>query len=523
MAVVSAGISLLLLSGVISIAFVINVQARQKAVAALRAFEEEQARGRVVRRTAAPAMIRAAHALIEQSDLEGASIQVGLAREYDPQIAAAHMLAAQLAIVAGDFDAAENAMSAYLEIEPGDEHAMKLVELCDIARSQGEQEQPTLAFAQTFAEQGTWQLANRMQLDAEKALELYRTRIRKTWGGMNHFDKNVLMRPDGRLVITSNPHNFTTLKPLAGLPIAELRLNAGDNIIDLAPLRGMPLEILSLSGVRAHDLCPLSGAPLQELYIQAGIDHLDGLEGAPLKRLQLGWLKVDDLSPLKGAPIEDLHITGLTELKDIEPLAGMPLKKLRISHTDVKSIAALATCSDLETLYLDLDVFVDFEPLRGLNLKDFWFKAHQVNGFDLSPLEGMALTNFYFRGGVRNADMSALEGMPIESLTIYNTLISDISFVRGMPLKSFAAVSGHDTITDLTPLIDLPLESLIVRSYQLKDITPVAKMKNLVHLDVPDHCDPLPLLDQLPNLKTIGARTETVEAYIARRAEEANQ
>jgi len=540
-AMVIAGLSaFVILTVVIAISFVVNLQARQvaerersaafiargEAETALQAFKDEQARGIESRKTAAPAMIRAAKVLIEKDDLEAATIQTDLARDYDPALGSAHLLAAQLAIVEADYAAALSALSEYLKLKPDDELSQRLVEICHDAASRPASEAPTLAFAQTLSEQGNWQLANRLTVDADEALALYQKRIWDTWGGINHLSKNVLMRQDGKLRILSNPSNFTSIKALAGMPIAELRLRDGHGILDLAPLSGMPLETLVLHNTTANNLAPVKGMSLREfVLIGSRIDNIEPLAGMRLESVKLSWNAVGDLGPLRGAPITDLSLSGLTKLRDLSPLEGMPLKTFRMHHTGgVKSLAALATCTQLETLDLRTIPICDNTPLRGLRLKDLHYSTAKHHGgdycrekMDLGVFADMPLTNLYFQAPARNAE--ALRGMQLESLTLINTGITNLSFVGEMPLRKFASMSGSAGITDLRPLQDLPLVSLKVGSYRLKDISPIAKMKDLEHLELPKQCEPLPYLDQLPNLKTIGK--ESVHAYKTRRAAKA--
>ena len=89
--------------------------------------------------------------------------------------------------------------------------------------------------------------------------------------------------------------------------IAKYTLNSGEKgvlkldlsnsgIVDLTPLRGMPLEWLHIDG---SDQMPSKVATLA------------GLEGMPLKELSLqGNVALEDISAIKGAPLKVFKISG---------------------------------------------------------------------------------------------------------------------------------------------------------------------------------------------------------------------
>ena len=185
--------------------------------------------------------------------------------------------------------------------------------------------------------------------------------------------------------------------------VAKYTLNPGENgalkldlsysgIVDLAPLKGMPLEWLHIDG---NDQMPSMVATLA------------GLEGMPLKELSLmGNVALEDISAIKGAPLKVFKISGThggqPKVKDISALKGMDLVEAGISG-----------------------------PVE-----------------DLSPLAGMKLEKVFF--GCGSKDVNVLKGMPLNFVYLAGE-VTDISGLQGAQLKSLS-LHGAGKLVDLSPL-----------------------------------------------------------------------
>lgn len=114
---------------------------------------------------------------------------------------------------------------------------------------------------------------------------------------------------------------------------------------------------------------------------------------------------------------------------------------------------------------------------------------------DLTPLWGMRLTFLSISGNPGVKDLSAIEGMPLTSLNIGSTAVTDLTPLRGMPLEwlfAWAGFRGSDLAPlrgmplkwlncggggqklDLTPLAGLPLEFLCFNITRTSDLTPLS-------------------------------------------------
>jgi hypothetical protein len=104
------------------------------------------------------------------------------------------------------------------------------------------------------------------------------------------------------------------LAPLAGLKLEQLSLSGCRGVADLAPLRGMPLQTLNLSRTRVSDLRPLIQSPLRELTLE-GCANLVDLQ--PLM----------DIVTLEGVLLP-MHATDIEFLRQHPGIKRISYKKL---------------------------------------------------------------------------------------------------------------------------------------------------------------------------------------------------
>jgi hypothetical protein len=183
----------------------------------------------------------------------------------------------------------------------------------------------------------------------------------------------------------------TDLSPLSGMALTQLNVER-TQVSDLTPLKGMPLRELNLYQTPVADLSPLKGMPLVTLMaIHTQVSDLSPLKGLPLENLQCGWTGVADLTSLTGMPLRELGCAG-TPVTDLSPLAGLPLVTLRCGHTQV-SDAGLERFKDCKNLtYLSLhDTQVSDAGLAYLkdytNLKEVLVERTKVTGAGIDELK----------------------------------------------------------------------------------------------------------------------------------------
>ncbi len=225
------------------------------------------------------------------------------------------------------------------------------------------------------------------------------------------------------------------ISPVRGLTGLRSFSVAGDFrrkglLMDLSPLKGLPLKSLVCNDLPVFDLSPLQGMSLTAIKIEnIRVTDLTPLKGMPLRRLHACYSPVADLTPLAGMPLEFLDIHG-TKAPDLSPLRGLSLKSLDCSWMGVSDLRPLVGMP-LERLSCAGNPLSDLSPLKGMKLSFFQCNDSQVA--DFSPLKGMELTHLNCHLS-KVSDLAPLQGMPLRVLTCESTRVTDISPLKDMPL-----------------------------------------------------------------------------------------
>ncbi len=124
------------------------------------------------------------------------------------------------------------------------------------------------------------------------------------------------------------------LQHLRGLKLRSINVHPGLTtrmMIDLSPLRGMPLEKFSALGFDTLVLKPLEGAPITELSLNSS--------------------RIKDLLPVRHMPLTVILLGG-AEVSDISPLRNLPLVRIDLIRSNVRDVSPLAECKALESIGL---------------------------------------------------------------------------------------------------------------------------------------------------------------------------
>ncbi len=259
------------------------------------------------------------------------------------------------------------------------------------------------------------------------------------------------------------------LAPLKGMPLNDLNI-ARTQVEDFTPLKDLPLVILDMGVTRVKDLSPLRGLLLRRFYCGGtAVRDLAPLAGMPLTELNINGTQVVDLTPLKGMPLVNLQCWDAKGVSDLSPLCGMPLKILACAHSSLRDLSPLRGMR-LEELYIPATKVEDLSPLKGMPLTTLHCWETPVR--DLAPLAGMPLTELNING-TQVVDLTPLEGMPLVALDCWCP-IRDLSPLRGMPLTKLEC--GHSAVSDISPLRSMRLVSLYIPDTQVKDLSPLEGM-----------------------------------------------
>lgn len=255
-----------------------------------------------------------------------------------------------------------------------------------------------------------------------------------------------------------------------------LSLEGNDGLQDISPLRGLPINVLSLAHTNASNLNALRGMPLRVLNLAGtNVADLTPLKGMRLRKLDASETPIDDLTPLKDMPLRELNLSG-TNVTDLTPLKGAPLSRLDIERTRISCLT----------------------PLRGMKL--VFLNAGETNAVgSIAPLRGMPIEELVLNN-VPIQDVSPLRGMDVRELELAGSGVQDLTPLREAPLERLI-LSGTD-VSDISPLRNAPLRELSLGDCRgLSDLTPLSSNETLERLVIPPHVENISFLAKLPRLK----------------------
>jgi eukaryotic-like serine/threonine-protein kinase len=273
------------------------------------------------------------------------------------------------------------------------------------------------------------------------------------------------------LVLENIQQKFRTPEGRAGQPFLD-HLKIGRDggllgldlrktpLVDLSPLRGLPLGYVYLAGCRVTDLGPLAGSPVTTLNISSTLvaDISPLREMTALRNMTAHDGKFSDLSPLQDIPMEWMDISG-SAVTDISPLRGKPLRVLRLGYTKVS----------------------DLSPLAGLPLREL--ECDAIPALDLSPLSQCPQLIY---------------------LKLSRTGVQSLEVIRDLKLRYL--YFDHTQVSDLTPLADMPLNGIGFYNTPVTDVAPLLKYPTLTHIGLSESVKNVEVLRALPNLRRISFR-----------------
>ena len=342
----------------------------------------------------------------------------------------------------------------------------------------------------------------------------FKERLNQAWPGSG----DGLRKATGKKLTLSlkNRKEVLDLEPLRGMPLVSLNIEGCLNLKDISGIRGLPLTSLLMGGCRnVADLQALSGMKLEKLQIHGcrQVKDITVLKGMPLESLLMHETAVQNLSPLAGMKLSTLQLHYCKNVRDISPLRNMKLKELRLQGTGITDITALKGMPlDLLELYQpgkSIPPISDLTPLKGAPLKTFSVAADRiVSGLtDVRAIKSLKRINgepadlfwkkwdageFYagaeFRQRLEEAwpgsssKLTRGKGMTLSLSLRDRKDVTNLEPLKGMPLSNLD-IAGCINLKDLTPLKGMPLTRLLVWHTQISDLSPLKGMP-MTELDI---------------------------------------
>jgi len=406
--------------------------------------EQQEKEQRTTR--AVPALVAAARVVANDGQFREALEQIEVALDYDAGNADARLLRGQIRIGQKKWTEAREDLEEYVRQRPSDADAKSLAALS--AKAKADDPGTLLAVASVLQRQRAFGPAAPLLADVQRTMKErqallgpYQKQISAAWPGLG---SRLTLTKSGQFDLNLNEAvHITSLAPLKGMPLQRLSLIYCDRIQDLSPLQGMPLVHLNLNGCRqVQDLTPLQGMPLTFLDLTSGdrIEDLTPLRSLPLTYLHLTSPLVEDLTPLQGMPLRDLLLAG-ERIHDLTPLQGMKLYRLTLRCSLIRDLSPL---QDMPITTLDLRGCSQVDDLKPLARMPLTNLSLPPRSRDLSPLRGKQLTRLSLNLYVR--DLTPLEGAPLEEVQLTPRVLSkeSIEVLRRMKgsLKIVEVLNG---------------------------------------------------------------------------------
>lgn len=294
--------------------------------------------------------------------------------------------------------------------------------------------------------------------------------------------------------LTYSPDTQDEMSKIRLLPVLR-ELTLGSGVTDLGDLNFTPAtsSIQSIDGFysSATDLGPLARATslkkLKVPYLAPDLSPLAGLTN--MEDLNLGWIPATDLSPLAGmANLKHLAVnaaawdfTVLPGLHNLEYVSFAYNSNLK----DLGHLAGLSKLIDLNLDYTPIETnwdHTDWSPVANVR-----YVAYRPANFTMTPAQ-LASDWVIPDTALRNAILDVL-GRPHGASLAYSdagsvSVLNLPAEVRSLEGLQYAGKLDHldislTSVTDLSPLKDLPLRGLSVNGANISDWSPVAYLPNV--------------------------------------------
>ncbi|PCJ61286.1 MAG: hypothetical protein COA79_06815 [Planctomycetota bacterium] len=326
------------------------------------------------------------------------------------------------------------------------------------------------------------------------------------------------------LTLDISRNQIRSLEPLDGMPLRKLDCDF-NFIADLSPLKNSKLAYLDMVNNFVKDLSPIGHLKLDRLRIDnCPVEDLSPLKDmitlksldimntkvsdlSPLKKLKLNSINISsspisDLSPLKNMSLTSIYL-GNTILKDLSPLKGMPLIEIALPF-NMLDISILKTFKSLMGLVIELKT-LDQNQIAilktlpsihaGIDWDEYRGNTHTLKGIITRHEKAQKIMKQYHAKISKVTTKFSLKSMSNGiHLKLNNASLSDISFLRGMTKITRLNISNN-LISDLSPLIGMPLRGLFCSNNEISNLDPIKSLKKLEVLFLQDN--------QLTSIRTI--------------------
>ncbi len=215
-------------------------------------------------------------------------------------------------------------------------------------------------------------------------------------------------------------------------------------ISDLSPLSGLPLEYLSLTGNQISDLAPLTSCQT-------------------LRVLDLGENPVRNAGILTQLPLLREVVLEATGITSVDTFAGSAIQSLNVRTTWVTDYTPLERCPNLTRLIIGDLPDGAAQTLAGLtSLEEL--RLYSSPGVDLTFFSEYQMLQDLDLYGSTISNPEALAQLPrLRAVNLGETGLEDLSFLPSLPAMTDLDLRAN-LLSDLTPLLECPWLTRLVLS-----------------------------------------------------------
>ncbi|MCM1498059.1 MAG: protein kinase [Clostridium sp.] len=206
-----------------------------------------------------------------------------------------------------------------------------------------------------------------------------------------------------------------------------------------------------------------------------------------LKEVVLCDQNITDISPLAGLPIETLYLAG-NEIEDFSVVETLTqLEALCIADNPVAVLPDLSKCRSLAVAALGWNIYENLDFLENSTVGTLYIERFHVNNDDFSVLEKLpGLTHVYSESNQHSfyEELPKLTGL--EGLSLWDYVGPDLSIVKPLTrLESLLVGSGTvESIAGIEGLVHL--DTLCIDNTVVMDISPIKDLDKMTFFKIND-------------------------------------
>lgn len=221
-------------------------------------------------------------------------------------------------------------------------------------------------------------------------------------------------------------------------------------------------------------------------YIKGKITDLSALPKMKnLKEVFLCDQNITDIRPLAGLPIESLYLAG-NQIKDFSTVETLEqLRVLSIADNPISVLPDISKCKFLETIVLDENTYESLDFLENSMVGTLYLCNVYVNNDDFSVLSRMPNLNYVYSLANQYSFYEELPNLSqLKGLALWEYIGRDLSIIKSLPEIEFLVVTG-DMVKSMEGVENaVNIHTFCIDGTAITDISLVKKLHRLTYFKV---------------------------------------